>query len=147
MVNEMQKPQKPPLNPLRIVGESLAGAIGAIIGLAPLLSLLYQEAMHGPSEWGFGNLLALPLTYPFGSLISAVGVYLVGNARNETGSVGLTLGSCAVGVAVAFAIGVQAIAGEWGIDNRVLFVIFFAAPTLGAIVGFNLTRMYKSPPT
>ena len=147
MVNEKQKPQKPPLSPVRIVGESLAGAFGAIIGLAPLLSLLYQEAKYGPSEWGFGNLLALPLTYPFGSLISAVGVYLVGNTGDQIGSVGLTLGSCAVGAAVAFAIGVQNIAGEWHIDNRVLFAIFFAAPTLGAIVGYNLTRKYKQPPS
>lgn len=147
MVNEKQKPQKPPLSPQRVGGEFLAGAVGAIVGLAPVLSFLFQEAKHGPSEFaGLALLFHLPITYLLGILISTVGVYLVGNARNETGSFGLTLGGSAFGAAAALAVSIHTIAGERHVDDRILFVIFFVAPTLGAIVGFNLTRRYKSPP-
>jgi hypothetical protein len=146
--NHSQKPPKPPLTLLTITCELLAGLIGAITGVAPILSLLYQEAQYGElGEFAGLGLFALVWTYPFGALITAVGVYLAGSARNQTGSFWAALAGTALGAAAVFAVAVGAVAGDCSIVGGAMFAIALAAPVLGATIGFNLTRRYKSPPT
>jgi hypothetical protein len=150
MVNEKQKPQKPPLSPARVIGEFLAGSIGAIVASAPVLSHIYTEIKCGEVEWaGLGLIFQLPITYPLGSLISIAGVYIVGNIRNQTASFWATLGYSLLGF-VAAAVGLVSCAawlkGQWFRGFGALFtIVIFAAPTVGAVVGFNLTRKYKPP--
>jgi len=95
--------------------------------------------------------MALFLTYPLGTLISAICVYLVGSTGNQIGSFWSTLGYTILGFA-ASVVGLVACAawlkGQCFREFSSLFSIaFFAAPTLGAVVGFNLTRKYKPPPS
>lgn len=139
--------QKSPLNLITVTCELLAGLIGAIIGVAPILSLLYQEARYGElGEFAGLGLFALVWTYPFGGLITAVGVYLAGSAGNQTGSFWATLAGTAFGVAAVFAVAVGAVAGDCSIAGSAMFAIALTAPVLGATIGFNLTRRYRSPP-
>ena len=142
MEGKKQKPRKPPLGPARIAGELLAGTLGGIIGVGPLIELARDKY----SEWGFGYILMFLLTYPLGGLISTVGVYLVGIIGNQIGSFWATLGCTVLGASAAFIIAFAADIGHWAVGNGALFAILCAAPTLGAVVGFNLTRRYKSPP-
>ena len=146
--NQRRKGLKPHLSLMTITCELLAGLIGAIIGVAPILSLLYQEARHGElGEFAGLELFALVWTYPFGGFITAIGVYLAGSAGNQTGSFWAALAGTALGVAAVFAVAVGAIAGDCSIVGGAMFAIGLAAPVLGATIGFNLTRRYKSPPT
>ena len=154
MEDKKQKPQKPPLSPARIAGELSAGAaVGAFVGALPILLMAYQEAKLGRKleEWEpVPYVMALFLTYPLGTLISAICVYFVGNAGNQTGSFWSTLGYTLLGFA-ASVVGLIACAawlrGRWFREFNSLFAIaFFATPTLGAVVGFNLSRRYETPP-
>jgi hypothetical protein len=121
--NQRQERPKPHLSLMTITCELLAGLIGAIVGVAPILSLLYQEAQYGElGEFAGLGLFALVWTYPFGALITAVGVYLAGSAGNLTGSFWAALAGSLLGLPIPF-----------------------AGPVLGATIGFNLTRRYKSP--
>lgn len=69
------------------------------------------------------------IAYPIGS---AIGVYLVGNIGDETGSFGATLRGSIIGGALGLlAFGVGVLPG---------------AP-IGATIGFNSSRRYKTPRT
>lgn len=156
MENKKQKPHKPPLSRGRIAREILAGAVGAIFGMAPVLLMLYQEAKYGAPSDGWEDLpyvLAFFLTYPLGALITVKGVYLVGKLGNQTGSFWATFAGSFLGLAVAVAtiplLFLESVARCFDrlepASGPVLFAIFFAGPPLGAVIGFNLTRRYKSP--
>ncbi|MBM3242650.1 hypothetical protein FJZ31_40840 [Candidatus Poribacteria bacterium] len=73
------------------------------------------------------------------SLGSSIGVYIVGNIGDETGSFLATLGGSMLGEVVGFA-------ATYTTGAPGLLVMLFGPP-IGATIGFNKTRRYKSPPT
>jgi positive regulator of sigma E activity len=124
--NKKQKPQKPPLSPARIIGELLAGVAGVLAGL-------FLPVMLG-FDLGEGTTLILFATYP---AVSAIGVYLVGNRGNQTGTFAITL---AVSYVALFVLLLTA-----PIIRFVPLIAIWGVP-LGTTIGFNLTRRYKPPP-
>jgi len=142
--NRAPRYEKPPLSVLRIAGEILAGTVGGFAGVVGPISVFSS----GESEdWGgfFAVLCVVPITYPLGS---AIGVYLVGNIGNETGSFLATLGGSILGFGVVIAGLAGAIAVEERTEDLLGIAIYTTAwaPTIGATIGLNLTRRYKSPP-
>lgn len=134
--------EKPPVSLARIIGEFLAGVAGGFAGLGVVLILWFSfsfVAFRHLGEWAeipvfICMLLVAAVTHSLGS---AIGVHLVGNIGNETGSFAATwgygfLGGIA-GIGILCALGRLSVVPE-----------FLGAP-VGAIIGFNLTRSYKSP--
>jgi hypothetical protein len=137
-----RKGDKPPLSAMRIINEILSGGIaGTFLGagggyLGMVLELvIYHKCVH----------LCLA-----GALVGCIsgntlGVYTVGNSGNETGSILATLGGSILGIGAGIAAGVIVA----HISETVASVSFLSIPSIGAIgatIGFNLTRRYKSPP-
>lgn len=133
--------EKPPVSLARIIGELLAGGAGGLTALGVvwiLWFLLSSVAFRHLGEWAeiplfICLLLVAAVTHSLGS---AIGVHLVGNIGNETGSFAATwgysfLGSIA-GIAILCALGRFSVGPE------------FLGASIGAIIGFNLTRRYKS---
>ncbi len=71
---------------------------------------------------------------------SSIGVYLVGNIGNETGDFLATLGGGILGGLAGIFIFTAIIKD---LDNGAVVLV---GPPIGATIGFNLTRRYKSPP-
>lgn len=139
-----QEGEKPPLRGGRIAGEFGAGVGGGI--LAGGIGSVIGYAVTSPGEGGFGGLfrkfaggmLGFIIGYPIGS---SIGVYLVGNMGNETGSYWATLLGCIGGVVASIPI----IRIE-DCPNGIRWVTVLSFPVAGEVIGFNLTRRYKSPP-
>lgn len=117
--------KKPPLNVFRITGEICTGfGLGILTGLASFAVVYFIREKEKVSEVWVLHLDELDAASLIGGYIigSAIGVYHIGNMGSETGSfittlLGTILGACA-----------------WVIP----------AP-IGATIGFNLTRKYKTP--
>ncbi|TET45264.1 hypothetical protein E3J62_07905 [candidate division TA06 bacterium] len=128
-----QNPEKPPP---RIAEEIFAGVVGGLVG----------GAIGGGIGWAIGSGVergSEPLTeYPelLGAALGAtvgyvlgspIGVYNAGDTENETGNFLATLGGGVAGGFLGLLIGgVGALPGI----------------PIGATVGFNMTRRYKTPP-
>lgn len=124
-----RKPGKPPLNKGRIAGEIAAGA-----GLGYGIAAAAYFTGGSDSDIAFtGAALGILLGCP-------VGVYLVGNSDNETGSFWATLGGNALGFLL-----LGTAAGGDDIPSAIQFLAALTLPVC-ATVFFNLTRRYKSPP-
>ncbi|OYD16275.1 hypothetical protein CH333_03795 [candidate division WOR-3 bacterium JGI_Cruoil_03_44_89] len=142
--NNGQRELKPHLNAGRIAGEILAGALGgAGLGLVGLHGNIYTGD-EIPSLGFMGMVVTASVGYIFGS---AIGVYLVGNIGDETGSPGATLGGSSLGLAAGML-------GYWvigpvidGERDFLDFAVFLIGSPIGATIGFNMTRRYKTPPT
>ncbi len=131
--------RKSALNIGKVVGEIVGGAAaGGLLGTAGWyigynLSDYYMYQLWGASIFG-------SIGYIVGS---SIGVYLVGNIGNETGSYLAAIGGSILG----FAAGTGIALALWDVlprENQAL-IPFFAAPLIGATIGFNATRKKKSP--
>ena len=157
--NKEPAPQKPPLSVVRIAGEVLAGtAVGVAAGWPAVLGfgICVAPLVRDRDCFGGGGLVAaaaaflfvFPAAYGLGS---AVGVYLVGNIGQQTGSFLPTLGFGFLGGCVALFIMFRFVL--WigidltGVEKIVLGAfVLFTAPVL-ATLGFNRTRRDKGPPS
>lgn len=129
---------KPPLDAGRIVGEVLVGGVlGFGGGYLGLRIAFYQAGnIYGPH-------LVVPLLVGM-TIGSSLGVYSIGTVGNETGSYGATfLGSVvATGMAIMLITAVEKNSpSEW-----IGWIGLFTLPTLGGVMGFNLTRRYETSP-
>ncbi|MBI1924985.1 hypothetical protein HYR99_12150 [Candidatus Poribacteria bacterium] len=119
-----QKDEKPPQNGVRIGGEILAGGAGGIIlgcgGAFIGYGLEILIVCEPVDDLGLCGLRGFIIGGSIGYLLgSSIGVYVVGNSGNETGSFWATLAGSILGLPLA---------------------------PISATIGFNLTRRYKSPP-
>lgn len=138
--------EKPPLSGQRVAGEILAGVTGgsaAVIAGAAILGRTFPASDDDSWEAVAVDFLvdlglAYIVCYP---LASSVAVYLVGSVGAETGSFWATLGSDLLG-AVFGALGGLTLAEG---SPEVGIALLFAGPVIGATIGFNRTRRYKSP--
>ncbi len=136
--------KKPPLNGRKIMGEISAGVlsgfiVGGIGGLIGVLLYIYIDPRESEDPWNkaFGIYEWMDSGIFIGyALGSAIGVYWVGSAGNETGSFLATLGGSILGFAVGFA------HTYYYHDENAILV--FVNPPIFATVAFNLTRKYES---
>jgi hypothetical protein len=128
--------EKPPLNVGRVIAEILVGSIlGGVIGtLFP------------------GGLTLLWLNFLSGFVGGSAGIYFVGTRGNQTGSFLATwiggilgiLGAVTVSTVVGFASRILLRSAlQRSLESVVIIIVFL--PVLGATIGFNMTRRYKSP--
>lgn len=134
--------QKLPLRPARVVGEFF-GAIGGgvLVGFVPAI-IFYRvypdRTFDGQELFAFGVCaLYLPVGYSLGN---ALGVYLVGRRRNETGSF---LAAIASSLLVGAATSVLFLKLEKFSLIPILIPIGLIAAPAVATITFNLTRRYK----
>jgi len=134
---------KPPLSVRRIVGEILAGGVGGVVvGVASFYATFALDLPGGKCNPAVVYVAGIGLT-----LGSSIGVYVVGNIGNETGSFLATLGGN-----ILLFFGASIILTEYGSDlgdnyivNIAILLCYIAvAPPLFATIAFNLTRKYKS---
>ena len=121
-----------PISPGLLGGGCLGGAAVGLVGLIVGVGIGAEEGCY---ELGCGMPEGLIVGAIGCMLGTAIGVYIVGSWGNETGSFLATLGGSIIGGVVWIAIG-----------REVSAVMTIPASTIGAIIGFNLTRRYKSPP-
>lgn len=86
-----------------------------------------------------GFFLGASIGYPIGS---ALGVYIVGDTGDETGSFVATLCGSLLGASLSYAAILLRI-----LPSPLSYVSFFAVPPICACIGFNMTRRYKSSPS
>ena len=127
---EIQMGEKPPLSVVRIAGEISAGSV---LGLSIFIPIAYAIEFDG--EWD--DKLAGPL-FAWWTFGNAIGVYLVGNIGDETGQFKASFGGSILGLVV----GSVFLAVDEGLGYHTMV---FCTP-IGAVIGFNMTRRYKSPP-
>ena len=122
-----QSKVKPPLDAGRITDEILAGlGLGTLTG--GIGTLMGINICDDPSSFISDCVIySFVITYSIGS---ATGVYLIGNIGDETGSFVVTLCSSLIGGALGFLAGGAP--------------VLLCAP-IGATIGFNTTRRYKTP--
>ena len=136
---------KPPLNTGKVAGELLAGCVlGSIAGIGGA----YLGASISILDTGrsFGDIIAsaglgMMAAYPLGC---ALGVYLVGNLGNETGSFGSALLGAYGGMVVwgGSAIALNKLSPT---SSTVASLAFLVIPPLFATLAFNKSRRYKNP--
>jgi len=140
---EEQESGKPQLNAIRIGGEFLAGGVAGISAALVPVPVMYKifrdkeaEGAHVGIYWG----CTLAITYP---LANTLGVYLVGNIGDESGSFLATLAGSYIGELVGGLLFLQVMGSEGDVHWLHIIKPFLAAP-IGATIAFNLTRKYKS---
>ncbi len=130
--------ERPPLSPVRVAGELLAGGIGGLAGFAPPLIL----CIGAETSEGLWPAYCLPVTYP---LFTTAGVYLVGCIGDETGSFLATLAGSSLGAVagiIVFVGGLEVFESDTLLPYIVLTTSLL--PSAGAVIGFNLSRKYNS---
>lgn len=157
--SKRQQYEKPPLSVGRFAGEILAGgALGTVLSiLGGKTGFEIGDALsEDPSpRRGFiipiltdaeiaGLLVGLSVGWMLGN---TTGVYAVGASGNVTGSFLATLGGSILGGLA----GVVIIGGTGDtlsdyLPGDAIVTLLFAAPAIGAVIGFNVTRRYESPP-
>jgi len=129
----------PPLEGSSLVGQFLLGGlftIGGAVGGGYLGGALENNNGCSDECWG-GILLG---GFLGGTVMAAVGVNLAGDSDTVDGSLGLAIGGSMLGGLV----GIGAIAnGNMGEGGLVVLIV---APTVGAMLGFNIHRIYKPQP-
>lgn len=127
----------PPLNMGRIAGEILGGAFG---GAVVAYGLLNRE---GTKEDALGAASAIIMGSTIGSVL---GVYLVGNLGNETGSLGKTVQGSILGLLGSMGLLILIPISDndrfLAIANPLFLVM---SQSIAATVGFNTGRRYKTP--
>ena len=135
--------EKPPLSGVRIGYEFLGGVAGTYVGVTlsfipMILHAKYSDSSHHAF---FSRVLWVTAQ----TLSSSIGVYLVGDTDDETGSFWATWGGSILGIVSG--IGLYGLLEDRLAGARVPNLILGSVPTIGAIIGFNLTRRYKSSAT
>jgi hypothetical protein len=150
-----QRDGKPPLSVMRIAGESLLGEVGGLVGIFPALITYYSLVGDEDNASAAREDMAAIVAY-FGvlPLFCATGVYMVGSMGNERGSFLAAMSGAAAGWGVNIIIGAIKEAchtgeAEWESSEDgsefLDFIVLGSLPTIGAIIGFNMTRRYHSP--
>lgn len=139
---------KPPINGMRVVGESLAGTIGGITlgylaGIAGVIAGIELTGGISPEAdeptvqtvgaMFVGGVIGGSIGYLIGT---TAGVYLVGNLGDETGSLKSTFVGSIVGGLVGF--------GTFFLSPDPGGLMPIIGPPIGATIGFNMTRRYKN---
>jgi len=130
--------ETPPLSGGRLVGEALVGGLfaggggigGAFLGAGLELAGGCHSEFCGLGGAIIGGVVGVTFVTP-------VGVYLVGSADGQTGSLGATIGGSALGALL----GIAAVAGSGEAALPALVI----APLVGSMIGFNATRSYDRP--
>ncbi|NIA22909.1 MAG: hypothetical protein GWP03_01925 [Proteobacteria bacterium] len=148
VADRVSKDSIPPLNFYRIAGECLGGAA---VGMASALGTYFiyvTGANH--NIWGGGSEWAIT-SMDIGWIIgNQFGAYIAGNIGNETGSIAKTVlyGTAISTVLQVITFGVEyyytsnVVSGPS--DTPIFGIVEIASPIIGAVIGFNLTRRYKS---
>jgi hypothetical protein len=143
--NNGKKKEKPPLKGGKIACEIGAGAGCGI--LAGALGFLIGAAVTPAGEGQFGELnkvggggIGFIIGYPLGN---SIGIYLVGNRDSETGSFGTTLLGSMLGMVAATALSPVMFQDDF--PRWIALPVFFSLPITGGIIGFSMTRSYRSP--
>lgn len=145
-----QRDGKPPLSVMRIAGESLLGEVGGLVGIFPTFFTYYSLVGDEENASAAREVFADTMAFGVWSLCYATGVYMVGSMGNERGSFLATMSGAAAGLGVNIAsiLIISAIDAEWesSEDGSVFlgFIVVGSLPTIGAIIGFNMTRRYHS---
>lgn len=156
--------EKPTIDGLRVAGEILSG-LGMATGSTIVLRLYYYGYIyHASDEFPdsdefphpakFYFLLLAPINYTF---FSALGVYLVGNTGNETGSFGSALLGSTLGMAVDVILFATLAFTEDSLADylfgqhpkktlAIMIPIVLAVPPVMATIYFNRSREYKTQP-
>jgi len=122
---------KPPLNGNRIVGQVFGGLGASVVG--------FWVGAIGAIAVGAGVWPSIFVGYCGGfSFGSSAGVYLVGKTDEVTASYWATLAGSAIGSGL----GISALLVT---ESQGATYPMFFLPTVGAMIGFNLTREYRAP--
>ncbi len=126
----------PPIDGGRIFGELIVGGLFTIGGAfgGAFLGVAASGGCDNGDDCITGGIVGAFLG---GTVLAAVGVNFVGDTDDVEGSLGVTIAGSMV--ASLLSIGLAAKAGDE--DTAVLIIL--AGPTIGAIVGFNMSRQYK----
>jgi len=136
-------PAEPPLDGGRMVGETLVGAgvgfVGMVLGGAAGVGI---ECSGGcPGE--FGGLGGAIIGGAIGGVVGiGTGVYLIGNAGDQTGSYGATIGGALLGATLG---GLVAAGFANANLDTAAGISAVAGPFVGALIGFNATRRWDRP--
>jgi len=148
-----QKGAKPPLSKGRIAGEFFAGVAGSAIATVIPVCLLIK--LPRDSTGGPAGTLTFPELFAFLSILvgypiaSAIGVYLVGNLGNQTGSslLPMIIGGWLAGIGSFFGalllVNYLSLRG-WTIILPVLLGVPAVSMSAVATIIFNSARRYKS---
>lgn len=134
-VGKQQNKKRPNLRINKIAYEIVGGVAGGLVfgaGLSYLFSMASSDSgfMAGFAE----GIVGFAVGYNIGN---ALGVYLIGRSRYETGSFGTTLLGSILGMAIGAFIYTKFYESPWGI-------LPIALPPIFAVTAFNLTRKYRS---
>ena len=124
----------PPLNHGRVAGEIVSGSLGSILFFAGGAALTPCGDGAGFACLGdklLGGFIAAPIG-------SAVGTYLVGNTKKETGSFLKTLLGSTLGLVLGTALAV-------GTESEIGIALIPLSMGAGSTIGFNYSRAYKKP--
>jgi len=128
--------QKPPLNPLRITCElAYGGTAGVMSGI--VLMLVPGIGVEKPNEKIFFFAQAI---------CTASSVEMIGTWGNETANSWATFGGSILGE-IAFTVPIwYALSSDSSdaLSNWGSILLLAVGPTLGATIGFNMTRRYKT---
>ncbi|HET9993514.1 MAG TPA: hypothetical protein VFQ65_33485 [Kofleriaceae bacterium] len=137
--------EPPPLDGGRLVIEVVGGGgigfVGLVLGAFAGAGL---ECANGcPGD--FGGLGGAILGGAVGGVLGiGVGVYLVGNYGDQTGSFGATIGGAVLG-ATAGGLLAAGMASEGRSFDSAATIVAVAGPFVGGMIGFNLTRRWDRP--
>ncbi len=153
--NRARQPEKPPISDGKVIGEILAGGAGGIaFGFGgAIIGYGLEKDLTGCEPGGWLDFCGFIGAFIGGStgiiLGSSLGVYAVGNNGNETGSFLATWGGSLGGGIVGFLAWMPVLRADFPDENTALLLLPVATAigaTIGAMIGFNMTRRYKSPP-
>jgi len=150
------KAERPPVSKGKVIGEVFAAvvAMAAAAGGSLLIFVIFLAAYSGDFaiDWmddlaailPFWLLMGGPVVLPFSAAIT---VYFIGRIGEQTGSFWATLGLSIVGTILAASAWIVAASSEIHVGDATLNVLFLLCallgPSLGAVMGFNLTHRYK----
>lgn len=137
-VGKQQNKKRHSLRINKIAYEIIGGVAGGMVCGCGLGSLFSSAASGNGFMAGFTEgVIGFVAGYTIGN---ALGVYLAGRSRYETGSFGTTLLGSILGMALGGFIYTKFYKSPWGL-------LPIALPPIFAVTGFNITRKYRSQST
>ncbi len=134
-LNPIRDKNIPPLDPSKVFAEAVSGTF---VGVACGFGAMYLTAYLG-GDIGAG-IISMDIGWILGNQI---GVYIIGNLGDETGSLPKTLlyGTASSLGIQALAIGTAVLTKGW--NTPIYGFVVLTAPILSSVVSFNMTRRYK----